>query len=209
MFYCGSFFHSEVGFIPCLVLFRQVIPSTMCRTLRAAALSTHNWATGAALWIPGRRCRPAPDPERSASGLRARAFPLHPAQALSPCTRPKAFHPWIPSKGLSLASCAGVVTLHPPQSALPLDSGQGSFPCIPRRHSVLHPGTQKNGIALIPHFVCSRCPDTALVSPQQHRALMKSSATSKSSSEISPFPLLSTKALTGCNGCSRSASDTT
>ena len=97
-------------------------------------------------------------------------FPLHSAQALSPCTRPKALRPWNPSKGLSLAFCAGVVTLHQPHGRCPLDSRQGPFPCIPRRRSALHLATQKNGIVLIPLFVWIRHPDTALVSPSAAQA---------------------------------------
>ena len=49
----------RVAFLRASCDFRQVIPSTKCRTLRGATLSTLHWATGAALWIPGRRCRPA------------------------------------------------------------------------------------------------------------------------------------------------------
>ena len=103
---------------------------------------------GSSPCIPRRRCHPAPDPRRFALGTRARAFPLHPAQALSPCTRPTGAALWIPGKGLT--------------------------PCIPRRHSVLHPATQKNGIALIPLFVWIRRPDTALVSPSATQAAHES-----------------------------------
>ena len=52
----------------------------------------------------------------------------------------------------------------------PFATRQGPSPCIPRRHSVLHPATQKNGIALIPLFVWFRSPDTALVSPSATQA---------------------------------------
>ena len=44
---------------------------------------------------------------RPPSEPRARAFPLHPAQVLSPCTRPTGAALWIPGKGLSLAFRAG------------------------------------------------------------------------------------------------------
>ena len=114
---CGRFVFqfSEVEFVPRAPEFRQVIPITKCRR------STLHWATGAALWTLRPRkaimlseatlgkckhllslvgLRPPSEP-------RARAFPLHPAQALSPCTRPTGAALWIPGKGLSLAFCAG------------------------------------------------------------------------------------------------------
>ena len=52
-------------------LFRQVIPSTKCRTLRAAALSTLHWARALRLWTPGKGLPLA---------SRAGAAALHPAQ---------------------------------------------------------------------------------------------------------------------------------
>ncbi len=51
--FVGLSFFFAVGCVPEGLLFRQVIPSTKCRTLRAAALSTLHWARARLLWTPG------------------------------------------------------------------------------------------------------------------------------------------------------------
>ena len=96
-------------------------------------------------------------------GSPARAFPLHPAQALTPCTRPKALRLWTPGKVLPCIR-AGVVTLHLTRGISSPAPEQGPSPCIPRRRSALHPDT-KNGIVLIPPFCVFARPDAASVSP--------------------------------------------
>ena len=150
---CGRFVFrfSEVEFVPRAPEFRQVIPSTKCRC------STLHWATGAALWIPGKGLPLA---------FRAGVVTLHPTQGASPLDTPAsksnaAFRGYArqmqafavasrpaaslrtPSKGLSLASCAGVVTLHPPHGRCPLDSRQGSYPLHPAQALRPAPGHTK------------------------------------------------------------------
>ena len=64
----------RVAFLRASCDFRQVIPSTKCRTLRGATLSTLHWATGAALWIPDRRCRPVHGSKTESHALGGMAF---------------------------------------------------------------------------------------------------------------------------------------
>ena len=86
---CGRFVFrfSEVEFVPRPPEFRQVIPSTKCRC------STLHWATGAALWIPGKGLPLAfragvvtlhQTHGRCPLDSRQGSYPLHPAQALRP-----------------------------------------------------------------------------------------------------------------------------
>ncbi len=71
---------AELLSFPGGLLFRQVIPSTKCRTLRAAALSTLHWARALRLWTPGKGLPLA---------SRASAAALHPAQRTSALWTPE------------------------------------------------------------------------------------------------------------------------
>ena len=154
---CGRFVFrfSEVEFVPRPPEFRQVIPSTKCRC------STLHWATGAALWIPGKGL-----PLASRAGV----VTLHPPQSAPPLYTPAskskpAFRGYARQMQAFAVASRPAASLRTPSKGLPLAFRAGAPPCT-RFHT-------KNGIVLIPLFVWIRRPDTALVSPSATQAAHK------------------------------------